>query len=111
MRNTGELKLNLPELPGGFKWAVNIVDQGNTKNIIVMATQGTYLFNNEERPLNVLYGLEIQVDKWSDYDTIVSEVQEQVNEVYDRVVHYDTKILDWRDGIEYIRSALNSGGR
>lgn len=98
MKDTGELQLNLPALPKGWRWRAHITDD----SVRVEAHQ--ILWDATHGPMYgyVYVGMDLKFTRHAGYDLIIESVQEEVDAIYDRVKHHRTKELGKEDALSHI---------
>ena len=90
MKNSGELKLEIPPLPDGFQWNVKIeytdYGSGPEKEIVIYAQRGIWVSEDgKEYPGDSYSSGGTPIDKYYDYDELITAVQRQINYLLTRI--------------------------
>lgn len=109
MKNTGELKLTLPELPDDWTWRVSITTPNDSTrhedSIIIKLTRGIFEKDGKIMHHEIWIGVPIDLKYMGypkDYDEIIKETQHEVNRMFEDLTYRNLPRLTQMDALKHI---------
>lgn len=106
MKNTGELKLDLPALPNDWQWNIKLQERdfgiGPEPELTVCAERGIWESDDGVHPYESVQGFPIAVDSHKEYDELIQSVQEEVTRVAEFVADWGKKEKSVNDALKDI---------
>lgn len=112
MKNTGELKLDLPALPNGWQWNIILRERnfgiGPESELIVCAERGIHESDSGVYPYESIQSMPIAVDRHKEYDELIRSVQEEVTSVAERVLDWGKKEKTVGDAVKDVLNVFRN---
>jgi hypothetical protein len=114
MKNDGSLKLVLPELPDDWHWNTELRENdygiGVELELILKVERGVYrsTVDGALGPNEVLHSMPIAIERHKDYDELIVSVQQEVDNMVERINDWDSKELSRDDALKHIVDTVNT---
>lgn len=115
MQNSGEVKLDLPALPSGWKWKLTISEErrysaSSHPNKFFLKSSYFTVIISDVIDDEAWYSREAEISLDWDYDQIISAVQSLVDDVHDRWFHRNIREKTSAEAITHICDVFESTG-